>query len=715
MSASTPGESTGNHRTFSGNDEDVKEYRRWKTWTMNKLLTLGDKVPREARGAYVYTLLHGKALECVEHLEVSEYQKEDGDKLLFKLLDERFPQRDNTDEMAETLNSVFSLRAAEGETLKTWVSRASELFDRCQRKCNVTFPEEARGWIILRRSGLTEEQQAVVLARSLGVLKREEVSKAMRSCYPDFSVPKKRAAISLVEDNSLSDLAMDDSEPTDHVTEFDDVEQLLAQHEVCDDSADTEVYPETEVADILAVSWREKRKEINKMQRSRKFGAATDLKKQFRVEIEEVKKKTRCHRCGRIGHWSRECKMPRADQKGNAGQSSSSSTARKDSGLAYVEHFIAAVTFQPTVLEQLRLRRNQDEADQRRATVINETLLVSSPGYGVLDSGCGKSIMGQSTYESFCKLWRDRNIPVPQPYPEVNHFRFGNGEKETSEVSIKAPVMLAGKTGVIKVALVKGEAPLLVSRKALQALHAKLDFSKGELTVFDEEAVVPLQVNDAGQYIVPLLGESESARDSFDEVMINEPLPPPTEPTSLPAESLDESIPAKPDSGPDVQLSEWSVECSFIPKAFTTGKQGPKWSSVKRRIITDLDTGKIVFDEHVDPKLGKAKYHQPLPKHVMRSKSTFMFNPEENHPAVAECLSVRHVRQLQSQVNKTILQHDRKRANSKPLMIAEVFSPPRFSPVVQAQGMRGISFDLKNGFDLSKPEVRKQVKQQLKF
>ena len=176
--------------------------------------------------------------------------------------------------------------------------------------------------------------------------------------------------------------------------------------------------------------------------------------------------------------------------------------------MAYVENFVASVMSQPTVLSQLRQRAaaaNKMTDGVSMSNQVNETLLVSSPGFGVLDSGRGKSIMGQQTYQSFCQLWRDRNVPVPEPYQEVNHFRFGNGEKETSEWSIKAPVVLAGRTGVIKVALVKGEAPLLVSRKALQALNAKLDFSKSELTVFDEEAVIPLQVNHAGQYVVSSL------------------------------------------------------------------------------------------------------------------------------------------------------------------------------------------------------------------
>ena len=50
-------------------------------------------MPKEARGAYVYTLLNGKALESVEHLDPEAYQKADGETLFFKHLGQRFPQR----------------------------------------------------------------------------------------------------------------------------------------------------------------------------------------------------------------------------------------------------------------------------------------------------------------------------------------------------------------------------------------------------------------------------------------------------------------------------------------------------------------------------------------------------------------------------------------------------------------------------------------------
>ena len=50
---------------------------------------------------------------------------EGGKLLLFKTLDGRFPQRDQSDETSEVLTEIFSLKAAEGEGVKFWLSRAT--------------------------------------------------------------------------------------------------------------------------------------------------------------------------------------------------------------------------------------------------------------------------------------------------------------------------------------------------------------------------------------------------------------------------------------------------------------------------------------------------------------------------------------------------------------------------------------------------------------
>ena len=74
-SSGATAEISGGLRHVSGENEDAKEYRRWKLWVS----TL-DKVAAEARGPYVFTLLIGKALGAVEHMDPSVYQCKDGEK-----------------------------------------------------------------------------------------------------------------------------------------------------------------------------------------------------------------------------------------------------------------------------------------------------------------------------------------------------------------------------------------------------------------------------------------------------------------------------------------------------------------------------------------------------------------------------------------------------------------------------------------------------------
>ena len=521
-------------RVFSGETEDAREYKRWKTWVMNKLLTLDNKVSAAARGAYVYTLLAGKALECVEHLEPKDYQVEGGDKVIFDLLDLRFPQKDVSDEMSETLTEVFGIKATEGETLKVWISRAGELFDRCNRKCKINFPEEARGWLILNRSGLTDEQKAIVLARSGGSLKRDDIGRAMRSCYPEYVVPKRRGfgvGLALVE----NEIDEDDMPALEQDQLSQEVEAFLAEHAMLAAEEPGEVFDEDEVAEALAVTWKNKRKELTKLQQSRRFGAAQDLRKSYRVEIQELKKKTRCNKCQQVGHWAREC--PNASQKGKGrGGASHSAGKSSDSGAAYVEPFIedfvAMVDMcrQPDLspLEILRQRRCANSTSKHQPA-STEVMLVSSPGFGVLDSGCGRAIIGRDTLTAFEQLWKGHGIPLPEPFAEVNHFKFGNGQRETTDLSVRVPVLIAGRSGTIKAAIVRGQAPLLISRSALQTLQAVVNFGRNELTLFQDGVTVPLQTNEAGQYVINVMDRAPAKpaqpEQEFQEVMLNQPQP----------------------------------------------------------------------------------------------------------------------------------------------------------------------------------------------
>lgn len=87
---------------FSGDDCDYREYKRWKQWAINKMRVM-EKLPKEARGSFIWTLLQGRALETVEHLTEAEYQKEGGETVIFDILDKRWPEKERTDEMGENI------------------------------------------------------------------------------------------------------------------------------------------------------------------------------------------------------------------------------------------------------------------------------------------------------------------------------------------------------------------------------------------------------------------------------------------------------------------------------------------------------------------------------------------------------------------------------------------------------------------------------------
>ena len=232
-----------------------------------------------------------------------------------------------------------------------------------------------------------------------------------------------------------------------------------------------------------------------------------------------------------------------------------------------------------------------------------EQLLVSSPGFGVLDSGCGRSIIGATTLQEFEALWQDKGWKIPIPFAETNHFKFGNGQKETTQLAVQVPVRLGGRVGTVKAAIVKGSAPLLISRNALKTLKAVIDFEASSMTVFDERITVPLYTNQAGQFTVDLLGDQDMNLEPFAEVMNLEPTvepnvltPPahesPAAPPTLAKSSSDaEAVQSRLDPQPgEESLMSWSREDHFLRHVPSIGKQGPLWSPVRRRIVTDMDT-----------------------------------------------------------------------------------------------------------------------------
>ena len=103
-----------------------------------------------------------------------------------------------------------------------------------------------------------------------------------------------------------------------------------------------EAYPEDEVAEILSTTWKDRRQELARLKGARRFHQADDVRRSCRLDLEELKKRTQCRRCGKTGHWARECRV-----KLPAGSSSSSTAAggppTSASMVQFVRHSVMTV------------------------------------------------------------------------------------------------------------------------------------------------------------------------------------------------------------------------------------------------------------------------------------------------------------------------------------------------------------------------------------
>ena len=165
-------------------------------------------------------------------------------------------------------------------------------------------------------------------------------------------------------------------------------------------------YEEHEIADILAVSWREKRQELNKLRQARQFHKEADTRKTYRIEVEELKKRTRCHRCKKIGHWAKERKAPRNNVPKPAASSGSTHAAGCVQAVD-TEDFVCAagwINGPKTLLARVRaLRLNAELPTPVQENIEYPVSLVSSPGFAVLDSGLWKNNCGSKHTVRFQK------------------------------------------------------------------------------------------------------------------------------------------------------------------------------------------------------------------------------------------------------------------------------------------------------------------------
>ena len=140
------------------------------------------------------------------------------------------------------------------------------------------------------------------------------------------------------------------------------------------------------------VTWKESRQNLNVVKRDRNFSQNSNSQTPA-PDIEQIRRRTRCFRCRRIGHFTKDWperlqKKPVSQAKAlwtKDGLSARRQTKTLDELLFEIEQF-----------SQERASHVSVEPDDEEETC----LLLHEPGKATIDTGCGRCVIGALTVEA---------------------------------------------------------------------------------------------------------------------------------------------------------------------------------------------------------------------------------------------------------------------------------------------------------------------------
>ena len=172
--------------------------------------------------------------------------------------------------------------------------------------------------------------------------------------------------------------------------------------------------------------------------------------------------------------------------------------------------------FQEEVTDALCLGDDSDQEDDLETTCA----LVHEAGYGVVDTGCGKGIIGENTLTRHIQELNKFGKKCENLEARPHTFRYGNGSSDVSTRKVQFPVFLSGKELRMRVHVVPGDVPLLISKQFLKGLGAQLDLQLNMIHFNKAGVSVKLVEKRDGSYQLNLLDKEPPAPQETPEVDI---------------------------------------------------------------------------------------------------------------------------------------------------------------------------------------------------
>ena len=380
----------------------------------------------------------------------------------------------------------------------------------------VALSDEVKGYVIYRQAALNATQEDQVVTWTQGKYTREEIVKALRKLE---KVQKDKSKSYITEENEAL--------VYDATLEDDDEEADLEQYVFIGEGDLDKIYEEEDLQHALA-TYQQVRRAIRDQKNQRgyagsfkagksygkgfRFGGGSQEGRPKKIHIEQLKLRTRCARCGSIGHWAKECNRPMDDyarQKSGATSSSAgasntsksymSSSMKGQSGFCVVneeggEHF--HVWSNPLTLGECMA--NKDETP--RASFVG---LSTEAQCGVVDTAAQNGLIGKNAFDRLEEALHRKGLRVV--WSQKKGLARGVGGDAVSIGVAEIPLGIGGVNGILEATVITDDVPLLIPVNLLTDLHAKIDLKDEVISLQRFGCEVRMKRLPSGHFSIPIM------------------------------------------------------------------------------------------------------------------------------------------------------------------------------------------------------------------
>ncbi|CAK0828923.1 unnamed protein product [Prorocentrum cordatum] len=183
---------------------------------------------------------------------------------------------------------------------------------------------------------------------------------------------------------------------------------------------------------------------------------------------------TKCHRCHKKGHWSREC-PEKGDSTGAAAGSGFVLLNESEPSYAILaSENITSINARGLIHQVVdRIRSEKVEA---------MSLLVTGSGDIVVDTAAGQALIGPQALRRLEKRLGELGFRVVR-VKSKRQFARGVGGKTPVQSGLLVPTGIEGKTGIMELDLIEQDVPALMPISMQEQMKAVIDLPKAEMTL----------------------------------------------------------------------------------------------------------------------------------------------------------------------------------------------------------------------------------------